>query len=72
MRRRQKTECKFENNAVEIQIRDKVIEKCKSCKLRRKLLKKGRDLSFRQLRIISRCLKTPSNKQQRSRELFKK
>ena len=57
VRLRQKAEpCEFgNNNAVEIQIRDQVIKKCKSHKLRRKLLEKGRDLSLRQLRDISRA-----------------
>ena len=52
VRLRQKAEtCEFgHNNAVEIQIRDQVIEKCKSRKLRRKLLDKGRDLSSRRPR----------------------
>ena len=41
---------------MEIEIRDQVIEKCKSRKLRRKLLEKGFNLSFsRQLRDISRA-----------------
>ena len=57
VRLRQKADtCEFRNNnAVEIQIRDQEIEKCKSHKLRRKLLERGRDLSLRQLRDISRA-----------------
>ena len=57
VRLRQKADtCEFRNNnAVEIQIRDQKIEKCKSHKLRRKLLERGRDSSLRQLRDISRA-----------------
>ena len=57
VRLRQKAEtCEFgDANAVNIQIRDQIIEKCRKHELRRKLLEKGRALTLQQVRDISRA-----------------
>ena len=49
--RRKAVLCKFAN--VDQQIRDQVIEKCRSHKLRVKLLEKGHDLTLENLRLIA-------------------
>ena len=57
VRLRQKAEsCEFGNaDAVDIQIRDQIVEKCKRHNLRRKLLEKGRALTLKQVREIARA-----------------
>ena len=51
LRQKAKT-CEFQDaNAVEEQILDQIINKCLSCKLRRKLLHKGQALTLQQLKL---------------------
>ena len=49
--RRKAVQCKYAN--VDQQIRDQVIEKCRSHKLRVKLLEKRHDLTLKNLRLIA-------------------
>lgn len=52
--RQQAKLCKFDN--LDEQIRDQIIEKCKSHKLRTRLLEKGHQLTFEQLRTTAQTL----------------
>lgn len=55
MRLRQKADnCEFAN--MDEQIRDQVIEKCESPRLRRTLLEKGKDLTLKTLQEIVRAM----------------
>ena len=54
--RQQAETCYFgDANAIDIQIRDQIVEKCRKHELRRNLLEKGRALTLKQVRDIARA-----------------